>query len=200
MDFAFTAKPWEIDTGLKKEHLTEIAEIIQQVRHETLELHEPEKGDGPWSLGCRIYERTINTIEELAKRASWLNVVREHLYFVMMIEGVPSRFYKGKAEEPTTRTLRLRYPELEYRQLSFREHGWFWRFAVDPEEDGTVFRITIAQYDGRGGHRHLYEIPLSEPVTIISPVVEMRRESTVLDAPVLVRKTEKAARDEEDVG
>src|SRR3989339_2221164 len=111
--------PWEIDHGLTEERLCEIARIFRDVRHQTLSLYDPDEGDGPWSLGCRIYERTINKFAGEAENLDWLSVHRsDSLYFVIFIDNIPLRFYRGKIDEPTKRTLRQKLPEFP-KQLNF---------------------------------------------------------------------------------
>ena len=70
-------KPWEIEPNLQKEYLCQLGHIIRDVRQGVLDLHDPDDGDGPWSLGCRAYERTINILEKSADSLPWLKVIRE---------------------------------------------------------------------------------------------------------------------------
>src|SRR3989304_6986551 len=114
-------KPWEVHSALEKERLKTLASTIRAVRHRSVELHQPEEGDGHWSLGCRIYERTINAIAWESQNIPWLKVIRNNLYFLMLIDGVPVRLHKGDIENPDFRVLR-RLPfeiEAEQEQLAF---------------------------------------------------------------------------------
>lgn len=184
-------KPWEIEPRLQQDYLCELGQIIRDVRHGTLDLYDPSDGDGPWSLGCRVYERTINVLEKSAESLPWLKVVREQsLYFLILIEGVPLRFYKGRVDSPPERTLRQDFPELRFRQLSFGEREWMWRVAVETDGDGSVLRITVAQYDGKGDFRHPWEIPLTETIPAITSVTETRADTVVLEKPQLISRDE----------
>ena len=74
-----------------------VASVIAGCRKQCVELHDPEQGDGNWSLGCRVYERTIYRIERLATQAElgWLGLVeRKGLRFVFKIGDAPVRFYR----------------------------------------------------------------------------------------------------------
>jgi hypothetical protein len=101
-------KPWEKYPALKVSRLSRIADLFREVREECVRLHEPHKGDGPWSLGCRVYERSFFEIKELAKKEqSWLGINQEfhHLAFSFNIGPVPLRFYRGDPEGPPSRYL-----------------------------------------------------------------------------------------------
>ncbi|MBZ0158487.1 MAG: hypothetical protein K8I29_20000 [Alphaproteobacteria bacterium] len=188
-------RPWEINSSLTGECLCTVARIIKDVRHRTLELYDPEEGDGVWSLGCRIYERTINSIEREAKKLVWLEIIRNGLYFVMLINGVPVRFYHGEVDNPNMRSLRRLYPELEVQQMEFpfAPSEWFWRLVVETENDGRVLRIIIAQFKECGNSQNSWEIPVTEPITLMTSVVETRREGVELERPTVGSRKEKVA-------
>ena len=184
-------KPWEIEPNLQKEYLCQLGHIIRDVRQGVLDLHDPDDGDGPWSLGCRAYERTINILEKLAETLPWLKVIRKQsLYFLILVDGVPFRFYKGRFDNPPERTLRKDYPELRFRQLSFDQREWMWRIAVETDYDGSVLRITVAQYEEKGNFRNPWEIPLTEPIPAITSLTETRADSVILEIPPLIPRDE----------
>lgn len=188
-------KPWEIEPRLEMECLCELAGIIRDVRHKALQQHNPDEGDGPWGLGCRVYDRTINIIERKAQEIPWLACIRkESLYFVMLVNGVPLRFYTGKADEPSARTLKQRFPELAVRQLElpFDQREWVWRLAIETEDDGSVFQISLAQYDEDGNFRNPWQVPLSVAIPPITLVNDRRRAAAVLDKPTLIPKDDKS--------
>ena len=184
-------KPWEIEPNLQKEYLCQLGHIIRDVRQGVLDLHDPDDGDGPWSLGCRAYERTINILEKLAETLPWLKVIRKQsLYFLILVDGVPLRVYKGRFDNPPERTLRKDYPELRLRQLSFGQREWMWRISVEPDYDGSLLRITVAQYDEKGNFRNPWEIPLTEPIPAITSLTETRADSVILEKPPLIPRDE----------
>ena len=101
-------KPWLKYPALTDQRLSRVATVIRKVRQECVDLYEPEKGDGPWSLGCRVYERTFFAIKELAKvEPSWLVINKEFhaLQFSFSIGPAPLRFYRGDPEDPPSHVL-----------------------------------------------------------------------------------------------
>ena len=180
-------KPWEVQPELTEERLLFIASILKDVRNRSVDLHDPSEGDDVWSLGCRVYERSINIIARKADSAPWLKVIKKGLYFVMLIQGVPIRFYKGDIENPTARSLQRLHPELEAQQYIFsfaQEHFvWFWRTVVETDELGKVLRIVVAQFTEAGDVRNQWTVPISGSITKMAPVVNMRREGVVLEKP-----------------
>jgi hypothetical protein len=179
--------PWEVTPEFTEERLLFIAAILKDVRNSTVELHDPSEGDDLWGLGCRVYERSINMIARKAESAPWLKVIKNGLYFVMLIEGVPVRFYKGETENPTPRSLQRLYPELEAQQYIFsfakEQFAWFWRTVVETDELGKVLRIVVAQFTESGNIRNQWTVPISDSITKMAPIVNMRREGVVLDKP-----------------
>jgi hypothetical protein len=180
-------KPWEVHPEFVEERLLFIAGILKDVRNRTVDLHEPSEGDDVWSLGCRVYERSINIITRKAEDTSWLKVIKKGLYFVMLIEGVPIRFYRGDIENPTARSLQRLHPEIEAQQYIFpfaqESFVWFWRIVVETDELGKVLRIVTSQFTESGDVRNQWIMSIYDTVTRIAPVVNIRRDSVVLEKP-----------------
>ncbi len=178
-------KPWEVNHELTEERLLFIANILKDVRNRTVDLHDPSEGDDVWSLGCRVYERSINIINRKIESAPWLDVIKKGLYFVMLIEGIPIRFYKGDIDNPTARSLQRLHPELEAQQEIFsfaQEHFvWFWRIVVETDELGKVLRIVVAQFTESGNVRNQWTVPILHSITKMAPIVNIRREGVVLE-------------------
>jgi len=162
--------PWEIDPELTKERLETIANIIKEVRDTTAELHEPEEGDGAWSLGCRIYERTINILQGITTDLSWLTCQRDNLFFLLMIGGVPLRFYHGDIDSPTKRTLKKSFQELHFEQLhlGLSDEEYRWRICVETDTDGSTLRILVAQFSEDGDSLNRWEIATRNSITPIA--------------------------------
>lgn len=186
-------KPWEIDPSLTRERLYELGKIIRDVRHGAIILHDPDEGDGYWSLGCRVYERTINIIERETKRFPWLTIHRSNsLYFVIYIEDIPIRFYRGRIDEPTKRTLQQGIPEICGRQIPFPflHNQWFWRIAVETDEERKVLRLILAQFEESANHRYPWEILVTDTILTIAPLIHTQREGTILDSPIITSRDE----------
>ena len=182
-------KPWDVNHEFTEERLLFIAGILKQVRNRTVDLHDTSEGDAVWSLGCRVYERSINIIARETEKIPWLRVIKKGLYFVMLIEGVPIRFYRGEIENPTTRSLQRLYPEIEAQQCIFPfakdQFEWFWRIVVETDESGKVFRVVIAQFAESGNVRHQWTIPISESFATITSIIKQSSEGVVLEKPIV---------------
>lgn len=152
--------------------------------------HEPSKGDGPWGLGCRVYERTVAAIARAAfskEHREWLSVVeRSGLLFVFGVGGVPLRFYSGDAENPPSRAARVFAAEAE--QISMLDllpqieqpGGLYCRIIVTCNSDLDVGQVTFLQVDGNGHPHNPYSIPLDETIRAIPP---QRRPGVALAPP-----------------
>ena len=82
-------------------------------------LHEPDEGDGPWSLGCRAYERICFAIRKASSIYNWLKILNEKssLAFSFAVGNVPFRFYRGNPEEPPSHYQSKSYGEVHHIQL-----------------------------------------------------------------------------------
>lgn len=185
-------KPWEVDSRLKEDQLVEIGNIIKDVRNSTVELHDPDNGDGPWGLGCRVYDRTVNILAQKVFDYEWLELLRENLYFVILVNGVPIRYYKGTPETPPHRTLCKRLPEIYAEQCVFdfeeSNRDWFWRLGVEPDNEQKVLQTTIAQLNKKGDFKNVWVIPTVEAVSPITFIHDIKPEPVVLESPAIGTK------------
>lgn len=101
--------PWEFHPDLTPDRLIEIADVLRNARDGVLELHDEEHGDDSWSLGCRAYAWSRNQIVTAADegRFDWLTIDDRGIRFIFRIGLVPIRFFRGEADEPHDRTLRI---------------------------------------------------------------------------------------------
>ncbi len=130
-------KPWLKYPDLTEQRLDAIANEIRRVRRDCVALHKPEDGDGDWSLGCRVYQRTFFAIQQYSKTNPWLSVLHElkALQFSFCVGSVPLRYYKGDPEDPPSRYLVQSPGEIEQIQLCISFDG---RPTVD-----TILRIAV---------------------------------------------------------
>ena len=163
--------PWKLHPSLTQERLGIIAGLICSVRHEVALLHEPNKGDTPWSLGCRAYARACFVIAQAAqfRYREWLRVIEDGgLHFVFTVGGAPLRFYRGLMDESNPRYRIRKLPEIVAQQsafafmqeLAFQEMVLRLNFETDSR--GEVSRISLVRLDSRGNPHHLYDIPIEQ--------------------------------------
>lgn len=158
--------PWELHPALSGERLTACARLLARGRADALALADPWAGDDAWSVGCRAYSFSRNRLRRAAEggRWPWLGVLDETLAFVFLIDGVPVRFYRGDAEDPTARTLRRQ--EAEARQLALAlgaadADGLAFRLAVETGPDGGVTRVVFLALRGEEGRAECsWPVPL----------------------------------------
>jgi hypothetical protein len=163
-------KPWLKYPDLTQQRLTTLANEIRKVRSECVALHNPLEGDGDWSLGCRVYQRTFFAIRELSKTVDWLTINRElkSLQFSFSVGSAPLRFYKGDPEDPPSRYLFQSDGEREHIQMCFEFEGMpsantILRLAVDV--DGATHQansVTLVEIDEYKEVIGVYRIPFDE--------------------------------------
>src|SRR3982750_1941515 len=114
--------PWDFHPALTEERLRICARMLANARRDALAMASYELGDDPWSVGCRAFAFGRHRLKRAAQSGEypWLEVLDDSAHFVFLIggngAGVPVRFYRGLADEPTGRTLRRQ--EVEAEQLS----------------------------------------------------------------------------------
>jgi hypothetical protein len=205
--------PSEITPAFTTERLQVLAGAIARVRRDALDSHQPEKGDNAWSFGCVCYVRTCAALSvlEASREHPWLQVDVEGLACTILIEGVPIKFYKGDAERPSDRSLRLGLEQAILQgKLAFleAEHaaeqgGWFWLMAIETHEDGTVARIAMLQTNRVGEIRDTWFIPFEDAVAVATSANQAAREGVDLPPPVVGArsvKVETSGGDEDEDG
>ncbi|MBV8092105.1 MAG: hypothetical protein JOY71_06310 [Acetobacteraceae bacterium] len=160
--------PWDFHRALQPERLRVCARLIANARRDAVALARSELGDDAWSVGCRAYAFARQRLKRVAEAGThpWLRVLDESHHFVFLIEQVPIRFYRGQADDPTTRTLRRQ--EEEARQLALAlgdsgvAEGLVFRFAVETNEaKGGVARVVFLALRGEEGQAECaWPVPL----------------------------------------
>lgn len=175
--------PWEVHADLTEDRLTAIGKIITKTRQEALQLYEPENGDGPWSLECRIYERTMNGFLAASQEFPWLQCIRKNLYFLVLIGRVPIRFKRKDFERAAEMDIKLFGPEISAHQLAFDfdQSGWYWRIFIETDAFREVLRLVLAQITKDGNTRNGYVIPTSEAVSAVTNVTTKLREAADIE-------------------
>lgn len=128
-----------------------------------------EMGDDTWSVGCRAYAFGRQRLRRAADRGTynWLTVLDQSHHFVFLIEDVPIRFFRGSADEPTTRTLRRQIIEAQQLTMALGEEqaeGLVFRFALEATAGGGVERVVFLALRGDDGRVECFwPVPLDSP-------------------------------------
>src|SRR3954454_13695786 len=142
--------PWDFHPALSEDRLRLCARLLANARRDALAMASYELGDDPWSAGCRAFAFGRHRLKRAAESGDspWLEVLDDSAHFVFVIgsngQGVPVRFYRGSADEPTERTLRRQ--EMEGQQLSLAlgeaaSEDLAFRLAIETGEAGRLERV-----------------------------------------------------------
>ncbi len=149
--------PWELHQALTADRLVVCARLLVRGRAEAFRLADPWAGDDAWSIGCRAYSFSRNQLRQAATtgRYNWLGVLDETHHFVFLVEGVPVRFFRGDAAEPTKRALRQQENEAQQLALALGSEdgaeGLMFRLALETDDAGAVQRVVFLALRGEEG-------------------------------------------------
>ena len=161
--------PWDIHPALTEDRLRVCAVLLAHARRDAVRMASFEMGDDPWSVGCRAYAFGRQRLRRAAERGTynWLTLLDQSHHFVFLIETVPVRFFRGSADEPTSRTLRRQI--IEARQLTLvlgeeQAEGLVFRLALEATAGGGVERVVFLALRGEDGQVECFwPVPLDEP-------------------------------------
>ena len=170
-------EPWLKYPDLTQPRLTSLVNEIRRVRNECVALFAPADGDGDWSLGCRIYERTWFAFRELSKTADWLtmNAELKALQFSLCVGSVPLRFYKGDPDDPPSRYLTHTPGEELYIQTCFEFEGLptvdtILRLAVEVDATRQAASVSLVEINEYKEVIGKYRIPYDAQAVNVSPI------------------------------
>jgi hypothetical protein len=149
--------PWDLHSALTKERLSACARLLARGRADAVAMADAWAGDDAWSIGCRAYSFSRNRLRQAAEggRYRWLAVLDATHHFVFLIDGVPVRFFRGDAEEPSKRTLRQQESEAQQLALALGDtggsEGLMFRLAIETGEGGEVTRVVFLALRGEEG-------------------------------------------------
>jgi hypothetical protein len=191
--------PWDRHPSLTAERLGVVARLLWTARRDAVSHAAWALGDDAWSVGCRAYAFAKSRISRVAEARyhSWLQVLDSSNHFIFLIDGVPVRFYRGFADEPTDRTLKQQ--ESEARQLSLAfggsddTDGLAFRLAVETDERGQANRVVFLGLRGAAGRIECtWEVPVQADRA--ASKVESAMQLTLLQAdPVRPRRRARQA-------
>ncbi len=187
-------EPWKDYSSLTLERLLIIGSIIRDARDSTAALHDPAGGDTSWSLGCRVYSRTMFRIQGETANFEWLRVLPEsqNLKFTFSIGSLPVKFYKGEPDDIPSRSLVRSFAELTQMRLAFpngeAEATNMLRIAVSADGAGRTTSIVLVEVDEAGTPLRTFDIPRSEsenifnlkpqPINLAPPRIEVIDDDT----------------------
>src|SRR3954471_16941087 len=167
--------PWDFHPALSEDRLRICARMLANARRDALAMASWELGDDPWSIGCRAFAFGRHRLKRAAASGQypWLAVLDDSAHFVFVIgsdsNGVPVRFYRGAADEPTERTLRRQEVEVQQLSLALGEaaaEGLAFRLAVETGEAGRVERVVFLALRGEDRVECFWPVPLELPVGV----------------------------------
>ena len=176
--------PWDYHPALTEERLRLCARMLAHARRDALSMASYELGDDPWSVGCRAFAFGRHRLQRAASSGEypWLAVLDNSAHFVFVIgaegEGVPVRFFRGPADEPTERTLRRQEMEVQQLSLALGEvaaEGLAFRLAVETGEAGRVERVVFLALRGEDRVECFWPVPLEPPATAATGAAEQLR-------------------------
>ncbi len=172
--------PWDFHPALTEDRLRLCARLLANARRDAVALAAYEMGDDSWSVGCRAYAFGKQRLKRVAESRAhpWLHVLDDSHHFVFMIDQVPVRFYRGFAEEPTTRTLRRQESESQQLGLALgidEADGLVFRLAIETNVSGGVERVVFLALRGEAGTAEcVWPVPLEVAVEHSKPGVQLR--------------------------
>src|SRR3954466_13144495 len=168
-----TRFPWDLHPALTEERLRICARMLANARRDAIAMASHELGDDAWSVGCRAFSFGRHRLKRAAMSGEypWLEILDETAHFVFLIggngQGVPVRFYRGPADEPTERTLRRQEIEAQQLTLALGEEAaedLVFRLAVETGDTGRVDRVVFLALRGEEQVECFWPIPLGAPM------------------------------------
>jgi len=145
--------------------------MLANARRDALAMASYELGDDPWSIVCRAFGRHRLKRAAASGDYPWLAVLDDSAHFVFLIgsngHGVPVRFYRGPADDPTERTLHRQEGEAQQLSLALgteAAEGLVFRFAVETGEGGQVERVVFLALRGEDRVECFWPVPLTMPL------------------------------------
>lgn len=196
-------KPWEVHSDLGEDRLKTVARLLAEVRNEARDEYDPEKGDGPWNLGCTAFSRSCSRLIQASDGFEWLSIVDPRFRFVFSIGKVPVRFYHGVAVSPRSNLLVRSDLELLWEQEVMEfvdewEQGWRWVVAVETDAEGYVAQVVIVQVNELKETRNAWSIPYEGTVSVLASLGKVKAPVKLPPAAVGLPADDEAA--DEDAG
>ena len=139
-------KPWMVDARLEEDALRALAKLRLSIRNDVAKRQQPEKGDGPYGLGCSAFERFKHQILVKHKRKEfpWLSVIHFGSEFAVAVNGCPIRPYKGDPEDPPTRHLERARAQGQLFP-NHQDDGSMWFLVDETDAYGHIEQVVVMQ-------------------------------------------------------
>lgn len=164
--------PWrDHHSDLTLARLVKVGDLFRNVWLRCSELHEPDAGDGKWSLSCRAFQRSCYQLALAQQDWPWLTVQAEHpMRLIVGIGFVPVRFYHGDSEYMPRNYTSAADKEVDMRQLlDFGDNvktGMLLRFATETDAKGVPLSVKLVQYEESINEiKNAFDIPEAEEQT-----------------------------------
>jgi hypothetical protein len=189
--------PWELNPALVQDRLETLAHVAVGTRNQAFAEADRSAGDTNWGLACKAHERLMHALGDLVMRGHhpWLGLVRDGLYLMPLVDGVPVRLFRGAADRPSARhldALRLEHERCHASapQMTFdfmagasADGPWYWLMAMETNADGMVTRVVFFQANDAGETRHPWECSLpAAPEKVVRLADKRGRRATKANA------------------
>lgn len=170
--------PWEHNQELSKERITELANLISQVRAEVIERHDEVLGDTPLSLGMRCYEccRTRIIGKSQDSTFPWLTILTDDKRFTFSFgdSKVPVRFTRNDPNNlPDKKLLVSEEAQVQYdmfNQLLISHAEIRWYLVFDTYFKSPADAVFFVGYREDGDIFCKWQVPLDGSITLISDI------------------------------
>jgi len=149
--------PSQIHPDLRMDRLTTLKQLIEKQLEDIVDKCEEDRGDNPWSNGCRAYAWICKAIRNASHTnpdcSQWLKVLEDSgLYFTFMIGNVPIKFYTGDIENLPTKITKNSGVEKSVRQGAFPfiindDSDFLFRIIIDKNHEGLLKNVSLVQVD-----------------------------------------------------
>src|SRR5688500_17905897 len=87
--------PWDHHPDFTVDRLKVISAVLTHVHNDALTDYDPDKGDTPWGLGVKCFDRSHTIFLRMARRLSWLRILNDSKHLVFQIGAIPARFCRA---------------------------------------------------------------------------------------------------------
>lgn len=122
MDGSTLAHPQDFHPDLTSERMAVLGKLVFDAHNSAVLAEDVREGDGPWSTGCRAYERVLNKVKKLSGTMEWLTMKKEgSLAFFILVGTCPMRI--RKPDQQRCSTFAEQSASKEMQRLLFEDHS-----------------------------------------------------------------------------